>query len=109
MVLHSCLHDYNWLDGGKYRAAEIAYVFDHTRPDGSSCFTAVPTDYVSWKGENIAWGYPTVESVFEAWKNSSEHNKNMLNPNFNTVMFTGITPNNGYRTWVTLFSSTEPW
>ncbi|MGB4610154.1 MAG: CAP domain-containing protein, partial [Saccharofermentanales bacterium] len=102
-------YNYNWLAGGNIRAAEIAYNFSHTRPDGSHWTTAVQLENVTWKGENIAWGYPTVESVFEIWKNSPAHNDNMLNPNYNVVMFTGITSNYGYRTWATIFSRIEPW
>jgi uncharacterized protein YkwD len=29
--------------------------------------------------ENIGWNYTTPESQFKAWKNSRDHNKNMLN------------------------------
>lgn len=48
------------------RAVEITGVFEH---------------YTSAPGENIAWvcnEYATVEEVFQAWKNSSGHNTNML-------------------------------
>ncbi|MGI6580644.1 MAG: CAP domain-containing protein [Saccharofermentanales bacterium] len=70
--------------------------------------TAVPTYSVFWYDENILRGYPTVEFVFKGWKNSEEHNKNMLNPDFNAVMITDITLNNSVRTWLTLLSRTEP-
>jgi uncharacterized protein YkwD len=29
--------------------------------------------------ENVGWNYTTPESQFKAWKNSQDHNKNMLN------------------------------
>ena len=102
------VYDYNWLDGGNIRAAEISYEFEHTRPDGSSWSTAIPIKGVSMLGENISWGSSTVEGAFERWKRSSFHNKNMLNAGYNAVMFTGITLNNGMRTWVTLLSRTAP-
>lgn len=38
-------------------------------------------------GENIAAGFNSAQSVFEAWKNSSSHRTNMLNPSF---VVTGI-------------------
>lgn len=31
-----------------------------------------------WAAENIAYGYPTAQRVFTAWKNSAGHNENML-------------------------------
>nr|MCR5566651.1 CAP domain-containing protein [Clostridiales bacterium] len=40
------------------RANELAECFDHTRPDGTDCFTAFP-DNREYVGENIACGYLT--------------------------------------------------
>ncbi|MEX0785453.1 MAG: CAP domain-containing protein [Dehalococcoidia bacterium] len=39
----------------------------------------------TWLGENIAAGKETAEDVFDQWRNSSGHNANMLNPNFNAI------------------------
>ena len=39
-------------------------------------------DYNTCKGENIAAGMDTAAKVFEAWKNSPDHNTNMINPQF---------------------------
>lgn len=36
----------------------------------------------SWAGENIAYGYPTIRSVFYAWLNSPGHRTNILNANY---------------------------
>jgi uncharacterized protein YkwD len=36
-------------------------------------------------GENIALGHPTAARVFEAWKASRGHNKNMLDPAFRAM------------------------
>jgi uncharacterized protein YkwD len=41
--------------------------------------------YNTWRGENIAAGYQTAEQVFAAWKASSGHNANMLNPNYKVM------------------------
>jgi len=35
-----------------------------------------------WSGENIAWGYTSVASVFDAWMNSPGHRANILRPAF---------------------------
>lgn len=42
-------------------------------------------DYNTWKGENIAAGFTTAQSVFTAWKNSDGHNANMLNANYKVM------------------------
>ena len=34
--------------------------------------------------ENIAYGQTSAYEVFEAWKNSSGHYKNMMNPDYRT-------------------------
>lgn len=36
-------------------------------------------------GENVAFGYKTAESVFEAWMESPGHKKNILNPHFKNM------------------------
>ncbi len=41
--------------------------------------------YSTYKGENIAAGYSTAQSVFDGWKNSPGHNANMLNANFRVM------------------------
>lgn len=71
------------------RANELTEVFSHTRPDGSSCYTAfdeagfsLGTKY-SARGENIAAGQATPEAVVEAWKNSTQgHREAMLNSKY---------------------------
>jgi len=41
--------------------------------------------YNTWKGENIAAGYNTAQSVFIAWQNSPGHNANMLGANYTAM------------------------
>jgi hypothetical protein len=41
--------------------------------------------YNTYKGENIAAGQTTAAVVFEAWKGSSGHYENMVNPNFKVI------------------------
>lgn len=58
--------------------------FSHTNLDGESPFdrlTAAGITYLS-AGENIAYGYPTAESVLAAWLGSSGHRANIENPNY---------------------------
>lgn len=66
--------------------------FDHTGPDGSSPWDRMcaggydpacgPSTAV---GENIAAGQRTAAAVFEAWRGSPGHNRNMLDPAFRVV------------------------
>lgn len=71
------------------RAAEIAASFDHTRPDGTRCFTAFPD--ISGKGENIAAGMSSAQRAYTLWREDNDmwqgqgHRRNMLNPGFNAV------------------------
>jgi uncharacterized protein YkwD len=62
--------------------------FSHTDSLGRSPgqrMTAFGYNYNTWRGENIAAGYNTADSVFNAWKNSSGHNANMLNANYRVM------------------------
>ena len=76
--------DASLLDTAMMRSGEIVLLFSHTRPDGSSCFTAFKDDSTS-RGENIAAGYQTPAAVVEGWMNSEGHRANILNPDFTTI------------------------
>ena len=71
----------------RLRATEIVRRFSHTRPDGSSCFSAAAEYGVSFRmaGENIAYGYRTPEQVVRGWMNSEGHRKNILSPSFSAI------------------------
>lgn len=70
------------------RAEELVISFSHVRPDGSSCFSTLPSDFSAY-GENIAVGYASSEAAVEGWKETNEnysgqgHRRNMLSGNFN--------------------------
>lgn len=64
------------------RARELEKLFSHTRPDGSSCFTALDEFGVRYMtcAENIAYGTNLdAAGVINLWKNSPGHYKNMTN------------------------------
>lgn len=69
-------------DAARLRAEECVTLFDHTRPDGSSCFTALSGINFYSAGENIAAGYATSQSVTQGWVNSPGHYENMVNSSF---------------------------
>ena len=77
------------------RAKEIATLFDHTRPNGMLCNTAISESGVSFTrfGENIfmctGTTNPTPKAVFDAWMASSGHKENILRDGF-TDMCIGV-------------------
>lgn len=86
------------------RADELPTLFDHTRPDGSSCFTALDEAGVRYwtAGENIAAGYATPEQVVNGWMNSPGHRANILNSSFTTI---GVGYHAEGNYWVQLFTA----
>ena len=81
------------------RAREIAQVFSHIRPDGTSCFTV--SDKVF--GENIARGHNSVNRVMAAWMTSEGHRANILRASYGSIGVACI-QTNGIYCWVQLFS-----
>lgn len=87
-----------WRDVAGVRAKEVQRYFSHTRPDGSTCWTAYDQAGIQYwtAGENIAYGYSTPQSVFNAWMNSTGHRANILNSGFEdmaTAYYHGTRPN----------------
>ncbi len=80
------------------RAEETVTVFEHTRPDGTLCFTAFQQNGVKYNkaGENIAAGQNTPAEVMESWLNSPGHRANILNTNFNRIGVGCYQTNNVY-------------
>lgn len=69
----------------------VAYNSDHTRPNGSTCYTAFDEHklYYGVFGENIAAGQGTPQEVVDAWMNSPPHRASILDPAF-TIMGVGF-------------------
>ncbi len=90
----------------RLRAKEIVKNFSHTRPDGSSCFTAAKELGVSYRsaGENIAYGYPTPEKVVDGWMNSEGHRKNILSASFGKIGI-GCYKSGGVLYWTQFFTN----
>ena len=88
------------------RPKEIVKSFSHTRPNGTSCFTAFKENGVAYRyaGENIAYGQKTATEVMNGWMNSTGHRANILNKNFGKI---GIACYNfnGVKYWVQLFTN----
>lgn len=89
------------------RAQELVQLYDHTRPDGRGCFTAMAEAGVSYRaaGENIAAGYTSVELVMDGWMNSPGHRANILDGSYGRVGIGFYYANGGYRTyWAQMFA-----
>lgn len=84
------------------RANEIVTVLEHTRPDGSSCFTVLDGIKKTAAGENIAAYQKTPSEVMTQWMNSPAHKSNILNNKF-TGLAVGIAEKDGYKYWVQIF------
>lgn len=87
-------------DSAQLRAEEISGYFSHTRPDGTSCFTAITASY-GYAGENIAMGQRTPDEVMECWMNSTGHKKNILGKNFKKI---GVGYDSSSNSWVQIFT-----
>ena len=108
-------YDYELEKAAMIRAAEIAFVFSHTRPTGKSCFTVgniyTPQSiYGSVAGENIGTGYSSAYDVFVAWQETEEgyegqaHRRTMLTPEY-TAVGIGHVIYRGVHYWVQQYGS----
>lgn len=73
--------DEDLMEAAMLRAAETRLIFDHVRPDRTSCFTVLS----KVNGENITIGMSTVSDAVEAWYNSREHYENMVNGDYQST------------------------
>ena len=109
--LNELAYDYDLERIATKRAAELALLFDHGRPNGESFFSIYEEEGIAYRaaGENIAMGYRTAEAVNAAWREDGEpyngqgHRRNMLNPKFNCVGI-GHVYLDGCHYWVEEFS-----
>ncbi|MGN1338720.1 MAG: chitobiase/beta-hexosaminidase C-terminal domain-containing protein [Oscillospiraceae bacterium] len=75
------------MDTAQLRAQELTEYYDHTRPDGSRCFTALSQAGLNYRsaGENIAAGYSSPKAVVDGWMNSAGHRNNILSTQFTEI------------------------
>ena len=75
------------MQAAQKRAEELATLYSHSRPDGSSCFTVLDDYGIAHfcAGENIAAGYTSPGSVMDGWMNSPGHKGNILGENYNHI------------------------
>lgn len=111
--LETLTYDYELEKVAMQRAVELVALYEHTRPNGSSCFTAYTDTYTNtYMGENIAIGTSNLdaESAFELWREDEEpysgqgHRRNMLNSSYKSVGIAHVYYR-GCHYWVQEFSS----
>lgn len=93
-------------DVAQLRAEEIVESFSHTRPNGTSCFTAIQEAGIRGgaMGENIAAGQGSPAAVMNSWMNSDGHRKNILSGNFSSIGIGYVKSSSGYgHYWVQMF------
>ncbi len=80
-----------WENVAMVRAEEVSRYFSHTRPNGTTCWTAYEEAGFpdSREAENIAFGFKAEKDVMKAWMNSSGHKVNILNTAL-TTLATGL-------------------
>jgi uncharacterized protein YkwD len=89
------------------RAKEIQTSFSHTRPNGTTCFTALDAAGVSYRaaGENIAYGQRTPSDVVTGWLNSPGHRANIMSTSFTRIGVGYVVGSNGTAYWSQFFCS----
>ena len=87
--------------------------FSHTDSLGRSPWDRMDDfgySYSTSKGENIAAGYTSAQSVFDAWRNSPGHDANMLSSNYVVMgiarVYTSGSPYGWY--WTNAFGGYDP-
>ena len=96
--------DYDLTEKAMFRAAECSIYYNHTRPNGTDCFSLFTDSKYTYAamGENIAAGQTSAQEVVTDWMNSPGHRKNIMNAKYRSVGI-GCIGN----VWVQVFSSTS--
>lgn len=95
-------------EAANIRASELKENFSHTRPNGTSCFTAMSELKIQYRAaaENIAYGQKNPESVMKAWMNSSGHRANILNEKMEYIGV-GVIYRDGVYYWSQFFAASN--
>lgn len=101
--LHTLKWDKALEEAATIRCWEITdnYPGNHVRPDGREFFTV---STAVW-GENIAYGYQTVDEVMTAFMDSQGHRDNILYSKYTTVATACLRGDDGLYYWVQLFGN----
>lgn len=84
--LTELVYDSRLQQAADLRAVEASVLWSHTRPDGSSCFTAAE----GISGENLASGYADAAAVVAGWMQSEGHRENLLLASYTRIAVAGV-------------------
>ncbi len=98
--LKSLTMDKKLLEAAMKRAAETSLYWNHTRPNGSDCYTICDGMWA----ENIASGYASASNVMTGWMNSPGHKANILSKNSKSIGI-GCFEIDGRYYWVQCFGT----
>ncbi|MCR4711256.1 MAG: cell wall-binding repeat-containing protein [Clostridia bacterium] len=90
------------------RAFELCVQWSHDRPNGGTCFSAIPQSYSqNYAAENIAYSYgsESAEQANAQWTASSGHYANMINTNVTRFAAAYVRDKTGKSFWVEVFSN----
>ena len=112
--LSELTYDYQLEKVAMLRAREVAVLFSHTRPNGTSCGTALDELGYSWwaRGENLAGGFTTAEEAYIGLREDEEpyeyqgHRRNMLYQGFTRIGI-GHVIYNGMDFWTQIFARSD--
>lgn len=112
-LLKNYIYDDELEKAAMQRAAELVLCYDHTRPNGDTPWTAYSSN-INWYGmaENIAIGYTSVKSVFEAWQETNDlyagqgHRRNMLSSDLTHIGIAHV-KYEGHDYWVQEFGKPD--
>lgn len=96
--LPALVMDQSLLETAMLRGFETIIYWNHTRPDGTLCFTANS----KMMGENIAAWQTSPKEVMSSWMNSQGHKDNILNSDYKSIGV-GCVYINGSYYWVQCF------
>ena len=96
--------DKDILTASMTRAAETALLFEHDRPNGTSCYSL--NNKIN--SENIAAGSSTAAGAINQWMNSQSHKANMLTAGWKSVGIGCFTTSDGMTYWVQNFGDQTP-
>lgn len=108
--LSNLIYDYELEKVAMRRALEAAVFLQHTRPDRQAWYTAYPSSFGLTRSENLAVGYSTPQTVFEAWKEDEctyeyqGHRRAMLSSKYKYIGI-GHVIYNGIHYWAQEFSN----
>lgn len=97
--LNKLTWDSNLVAAAKKRAKEASVKWSHTRPNGTEWYSVSNNIH----GENLAKNFSDVNSLCEAWMNSSGHKDNILRGSFKRTAIASYTDSKGITYWCQAF------